>query len=114
MAMDETGVFGERLRYGIRIERKASSVEDQQVEAEGRLEEMDDVGFRRRYGTEWALLDEREGEVIYALRSDTEELGEYAGQHVRLSGFLVEGFPVEVDEPGYISVTRVGEAYHAE
>lgn len=75
---------------------------------------MDDVGFRRRYGTEWALLDEREGEVVYALRSDTEELGEYAGQHVRLSGFLVEGFPVEADEPGYISVTLVGEAYYPE
>jgi hypothetical protein len=75
---------------------------------------MDEAGFRRRYGTEWALLDEREGEVVYALKSDTEKLGEYVGQHVRLSGFLVEGFPVEVDEPGYISVTRVSEAYYPE
>ncbi len=89
-------------------------MEDQQVEAEGRLEEMDDVGFRRLYGTEWALLDEEEGEVVYALRSDTEELGEYAGQHIHLSGFLVEGFPVEADGPGYISVTRIGEAYYPE
>lgn len=89
-------------------------MENQQVEAEGTLEQMDEAGFRRRYGTEWALLDEREGEVVYALRSDTEELGEYAGQHVRLCGFLVEGFPVEAGEPGYISVTRVGEAYYPE
>jgi len=51
-------------------------MEDQQVEAEGRLEEMDDIGFRR------------------------------------LSGFLVEDFPVEAGEPGYISVTRIGEAYY--
>ncbi len=89
-------------------------MENQQVEAEGTLEQMDEAGFRRRYGTEWALLDEREGEVVYALKSDTEKLGAYVGQHVRLSGFLVEGFPVEVDEPGYISVTRVSEAYYPE
>ena len=29
--------------------KKVDGVEDQQVEAEGRLEEMDDVGFRRLY-----------------------------------------------------------------
>jgi hypothetical protein len=90
-------------------------VEDQQVEAEGRLEEIDDTGFRRLYGTEWALLDEEEGEeVAYALKSDTEDLGEYAGEHVRLSGFLVEGFPVEAGEPGYISVMEIEEAYYSE
>ena len=76
MAMDETGVSGEQLGCGIRLERKTGSMEDQQVEAEGRLEEMDDIGFRR------------------------------------LSGFLVEDFPVEAGEPGYISVTRIGEAYY--
>ena len=98
----------------IRIERKTGSMDDQQVEAEGRLEEMDDVGFRRLYGTEWALLGEEEEEFAYALKSDAEALGEYVGQHVRLSGFLVEGFPVEADEPGYISVTRIDEAYYSE
>jgi hypothetical protein len=89
-------------------------VEDQQVRAEGRLERTDDAGFRRLYGTEWALLDEVEEEVAYALKSDVEDLGEYAGQHVRLSGFLVEGFPIEAGEPGYISVTRIDEAYYSE
>jgi hypothetical protein len=90
-------------------------VEDQQAEAEGRLEEIDDTGFRRLYGTEWALLDEEEEEeVAYALKSDTEDLGEYAGQHVRLSGFPVEGFPVEAGEPGYISVMEIEEAYYSE
>ncbi len=89
-------------------------MEDQQVEAEGTLERMDNTGFRRRYGAEWALLDEQEGEVSYALKSDTEELDEYVGQHVRLFGFLVESFPAEVGHPGYISVTRIDEAYHPE
>jgi hypothetical protein len=92
MAMDETRVLGDSWG-GIRIERKTGSMEDQQVEAEGRLEEVDDVEFGQLYGTEWALLDEEEEEVAYALKSDAEDLGEYAGQHVRLSGFLVEGFP---------------------
>ncbi len=68
-------------------------MENQQVEVEGRLEQMDDTRFRRRYGTEWVLLDEKEGEVVYALRSDTKDLDEYADQHVRLAGFLVEGSP---------------------
>jgi hypothetical protein len=89
-------------------------VEDQQVEAEGRLEEIDDAGFRRLYGTEWGLLDEEEEQVAYALKSDTEDLGEYAGQHVRLSGFLVEGFPIEAGEPGYITVMEIEEAYYSE
>jgi hypothetical protein len=89
-------------------------VEDQQVETEGRLEEIDDAGSRRLSGTEWALLDEEEEEVAYALKSDAEVLGEYAGQHVRLSGFLVEGFPVEAGEPGYISVMETQEAYYSE
>jgi hypothetical protein len=93
---------------------KDRCMEDQQVKAQGRLEGMDDVGFRRLYGTEWALLDEEEEEVAYALKSDAEDLGEYVGQHIRLSGFLVEGFPVEADEPGYISVTRIDEAYYSE
>ncbi len=88
-------------------------MEDQQVEAEGRLEEMD-VEFRQTYGTEWALLHEEEDEVAYALKSDAEDLEEYAGQHVRLSGFLVEGFPVEAGEPGYISVMQIEEAYYPE
>lgn len=89
-------------------------MEDQQVEAEGRLEQLDDAGFRRRYGAEWALFDEQEGEISYALKSDTEELGEYVGQHVRLFGFLMEGFPAEAGDPGYISVTRIDEAYRPE
>ena len=88
-------------------------MENQQVEVEGRLEQMDDTGFRRRYGTEWVLLDEKEGEVVYALRSDSKDLDEYAGQHVRLARFLVEGFPVEAGESGYISVTRISEAYYS-
>lgn len=106
--------LGNGLGYGIRIERKEDNVEDQQIEAEGRLEEMDDVEFHRTYGTEWALLDEEEDEVTYALRSDVEDLGKYAGQHVRLSGFLVEGFPVGAGEPGYISVMEIEEAYYPE
>jgi hypothetical protein len=114
MTMDEMGVSGEQLGCGIRIERKTDSMEDQQIEAEGRLEEMDDVGFRRLYGTEWALLDEEEEEVAYALKSDAEDLGEYVGQHIWLSGFLVEGFPVEAGEPGYISVMEIEEAYYSE
>jgi hypothetical protein len=87
-------------------------VEDQQVEAEGRLEEMD-VDFRQTYGTEWALLDEEEDEVAYVLKSDAENLGEYAGQHVRISGFLVESFPAEVGDPGYISVMEIEEAFYS-
>jgi hypothetical protein len=75
-------------------------VEDQQVGAEGRLERMDDVGFRRLYGTEWALVDEEAGVVSYALKSDTE--------------FLVEGFSAEAEDPGYISVMRIDEAYYSE
>jgi hypothetical protein len=80
-------------------------VDNQQIQAEGTLEQTDDAGFRQRFGTTYVLLDE--GGVSYALKSDTEDLGKYAGQHVRLSGFPVEGFPVEAEGPGYISVTRV-------
>lgn len=83
-------------------------VENQQIQAEGTLGQTDDAGFRRRYGTTYVLLEE--GEVSYALKSDTEDLGEYAGQHVRLSGFPVEGFPAKAEGPGYISVTGVGQA----
>ncbi len=89
-------------------------MEDQQVGAEGRLERMGDAGFRRLYGTEWALIDEEAGEVSYALKSDTEDLEEYVGQHLRLSGFLVEGLPADAEDPGYISVMRIDEAYHSE
>lgn len=59
------------------------------MQAEGTLGQTDDTGFRRRYGTTYVLLDEGEGGVSYALKSDTEDLGKYAGQHVRLSGSLV-------------------------
>jgi hypothetical protein len=97
----------------VRGPRQVSRVEDQQVEAEGQLQEMD-VEFRRSHGTEWALIDEQSDEVSYALKSDTEDLGAYAGQHIRLSGFLIEGFPAEAGEPGYISVTRISEAYYPE
>jgi hypothetical protein len=87
------------------------ALEEQQVEAEGRLEKIEDAEFRRTYGTEWALLDEDEEDVAYALRNDAEDLSAYAGQQVRLSGFLIEGFPIEAGEPGYISVTEIEEAY---
>lgn len=93
---------------------KVVSVEDQQVQAEGTLERTDDAGFSQRYGTAYVLLEEEGDEISYALKSDTEHLGEYVGQHVRLSGFLVEGFPVEPEEPGYISVARVVETYYPE
>lgn len=89
-------------------------MEDQQIQAEGTLKQTDDASFERRYGTAYALLDEGTSEVSYALKSDTEELGEYDGQHVRLSGYLVEGFPAEAGGPGYISVARIDEAYDPE
>jgi hypothetical protein len=82
-------------------------VDYQQIQAEGTLGQTHDTGFRRRYGTTYVLLDEGEGGVPYALKSDTEDLGKYTEQYVRLSGFPVEGFPGEAEEPGYISVTRV-------
>lgn len=59
MARDETGVSGAQSECGVHTEGKTGDMEDHQVEAEGRLEEMDDVGFRRLYGTEWALCSTR-------------------------------------------------------
>jgi hypothetical protein len=82
-------------------------VEGQQIRVEGTLKETDDVGVRRRYDTKYVLLDESEGGISYALKRDAEDLGRYAGRYVRLTGFPVEGFPVEAEEPGYISVTWV-------
>jgi hypothetical protein len=90
-------------------------VDNQQKQAEGTLGQADDAGFRRRYGTTYVLLDEEGDEVSYALKSDTDDLGKSVGQHVLLSGFLVEGFPVEAGGLGYISVKRiVGEAHDLE
>lgn len=83
-------------------------MEDQQVHARGRLKEME-TDFEQRYGTPWGLLDEGEDEISYALKSDTRDLGEYAGERVEVSGFLVEGFPIEAGGPGYISVVEVSE-----
>jgi hypothetical protein len=88
-----------------RTERGVLFVEDQQIHAEGRLEEMG-TDFRQQYGTVYALV-EGEDDVTYALKSDTHDLGEYAGRVVRVSGFLVEGFPIEPGGPGYISAVRV-------
>jgi hypothetical protein len=110
---------GKAVRFrgilGVRVQISGGDlVEDQQVGAEGRLERMDDAGFRRLYGTEWALIDEEAGKVSYALKSDTEDLEEYVGQHPRLFGFLVEGFPAGAEDPGYISVMRIDEAYYSE
>lgn len=82
-------------------------MEEQQVEAGGRIERREEPEFLRQFGTPFALVDEIGGEVSYALKSDTEELEEYAGRSVRVRGFLVEGFPVEPGAPGYISVTEV-------
>ena len=65
-------------------------VDNQQLQAEGTLGQTDDAGFKRRYGTTQMLLDE--SAISYALKSGTEDLGKYAGQHMRLSGFPVEGF----------------------
>ena len=45
-------------------------MEDQQVGAEGRLERMDDAEFKQRFGAAYALLDEEEDKVSYALKSD--------------------------------------------
>ncbi|BBL81211.1 hypothetical protein RxyAA322_30650 [Rubrobacter xylanophilus] len=72
------------------------------------------MGFRRRFGTVYALVDEGSGEVSYALKSGAEDLGRYVGQHVRLSGYLVEGFPAEPGDAGCISVVRILVAYHPE
>jgi hypothetical protein len=83
-------------------------VDDQQIRAEGAPKETDGATFRRRHGAKkYALLDESEDRISYAPKSDAEDLGRYAGRYVRLSGFPVEGYPVEAKEPGYISVTRV-------
>jgi hypothetical protein len=75
---------------------------------------MDDAEFRQRFGAAYALLDEEEDKVSYALKSDAENLDKYVGQHVKLSGFLVEGYPAEAEDPGYISVMRIDEAYYSD
>ena len=57
-----------------------------------------------QYGTH--ILVDQSGRTRYALRSDQIDLNNYVDQHVRVSGTLVPGYPVDLG-PDYLEVEDV-------
>lgn len=70
-----------------------------EVEASGTLERLEMSTWM--YGTH--ILVERDGEVLYALKSETADLASYEGKKVRVAGILVPGYPVD-GGPEYLQV----------
>ena len=56
------------------------------------------------YGTH-TLIDNN-FKLIYALRSKTENLDEYIGQNVEITGYKIKGYPV-AGGPEYLEVTKI-------
>jgi hypothetical protein len=80
-------------------------VDNPKIQAEGRLERAG--GTRYPYGSH-ALVPPGDRIVRFILRSDTVELRDLEGQHVRVTGSLVEGHPPnEGDDPKLLDVFAI-------
>jgi hypothetical protein len=77
-----------------------------EVEAAGTMERLEISTWM--YGTH--ILVERDGEVLYALKSDTADLSSYEGKKVRVAGSLVPGYPVD-GGPEYLKVEFIETVY---
>lgn len=74
------------------------------IQAEGRLERAG--GARYPYGSH-ALVPTGDRDIRFILRSDTIELRELEGQHVRVTGSLVEGHPPNEGDPKLLDVFAI-------
>ncbi len=75
---------------------------DTSVVAEGRINEIATSGWM--YGTH--VLTDSRGNIIYALRSTGHDLNDYVNKKVRISGYKVDGYPVD-DGPVLVEVTTI-------
>lgn len=83
-----------------------SDYSEGQIQAEGTVQEMPEISTWQ-YG-EYLLVDDQ-GNKQYALRANGVSLGDYVGRRVRISGSLVEGYPVD-GGPEFLSVDQVDGA----
>lgn len=74
------------------------------IQAEGRLERAG--GAKYPYGSH-ALVPLGDRVVRFILRSGTVELRELEGQHVRVTGALVEGYPPAEGDPKLLDVFAI-------
>lgn len=91
----------EEAREGLQLTEYAGG----QVQAEGTVQEMPEV-------TSWQygeyLLVNGDGEIQYALRGADVQLSDYVGHRVRVSGSLIDGYPVD-GGPEFLEVTEASE-----
>jgi hypothetical protein len=79
-------------------------VDSPKIQAEGRLERAG--GARYPYGTH-ALVPLGDRDIRFILRSDTIQLRELEGQHVRVTGSVVQGHPPNEGEPKLLDVFAI-------
>lgn len=80
----------------------------EKISLEGRVEKLEATEFR--YGSHYlASINEREDDSQYVLTSESFSLSDIEGQCVRVSGTLVEGYPLDEGGPKLLNVTEVSE-----
>lgn len=80
----------------------------EKISMEGRVEELGATAFQ--YGTHCLVsINDREDNSGYVLTSEDFSLSNVVGQNVRISGRLVEGYPLNEGEPKLLNVTEVSE-----
>ena len=83
---------------------KIDRVNNPKIQTEGMLERAG--GARYPYGSH-ALVPPGDRVVRFVLRSDTVELRDLEGQHVRVTGSLVEGHPLNEGDPKLLDVFAI-------
>lgn len=74
------------------------------IQAEGQLERAGST--RYRYGSH-ALVPSGERDVRFILRSETVQLREFEGHHVRITASLVEDHPPSEGDPKLLDVFSI-------
>jgi hypothetical protein len=79
-------------------------VDAPKIQTEGQLERAG--GTRYQYGSH-ALVPPGERNIRFILRSETVQLREFEGQHVRIGASVVEGYPPNEGEPKLLDVYSI-------
>jgi hypothetical protein len=85
-----------------RIEVRTTMQES--VTAEGTIQKQGMTTYQ--YGTH--VLKDSNKKTLYALTSKSQKLDSFVGKHVKITGTLVDGYPVD-GGPKYMEVTAVEE-----
>lgn len=74
------------------------------IQAEGQLERAGST--RYQYGSH-VLVPPGDRDIRFVLRSETVQLREYEGQHVRITASLVEGYSPNEEDPKLLDVFSI-------